>query len=74
MIFLKFILDIWKARNKSVTMQLSLIPFGENQLLWLRDMTPQVPGGQAIFEEKCVFFTLFLGEKAKNVDKKQHSV
>jgi len=55
-------------------MQLSLIPFGENQLLWLRDMTPQVPGGQAIFEEKCVFFTLFLGEKAKNVDKKQHSV
>jgi len=36
-------------------------------------MTSQVAGGRGIFEEKCVFFKPFLGENAKNVNKKQQN-
>ena len=42
-----------------------LTKIGEHRLLWLRDMTSQVAGGEAIFEEKCVFFSLFWAKKYK---------
>ena len=39
-------------------------------MLWLRDMTSQVAGSQAIFEEKFLFFLPFLGEKCKKCQQK----
>ena len=36
---------------------------GEHQLVWLRDMTSSVGGGDAIFEEECVFFFSICGRK-----------
>ena len=34
-------------------------------------MTSQVRGGEAIFEEQCVFFPLLWAKKEQNVDRKR---
>ena len=39
--------------------QTSADKFSDEQFLWLRDMTSNVVGGQAILERKCTFFNLF---------------
>ena len=39
--------------------QTSADKFSDEQFLWLRDMTLNVVGGQAILERKCTFFHLF---------------
>ena len=39
--------------------QTSADKFSDEQFLWLRDMTSNVVGGQAILERKCRFFNLF---------------
>jgi len=43
--------------------------FGKNQLLWLRDMTSLVAGGQAILKKNACYFP-FLGEKCKQCQQK----
>ena len=47
--------------------------FSIDQLLWLRDMMSQAPGGQAIFEWNCTFFQLLSTIKVNLVDKMKQS-